>query len=133
MKLIFKPLQSHHKSALRSESIKETQYNLDTNTIEYIQNKDKFKKINLKIDHAERFNTNFMLLIVCILFLIAEFPHSILLIVSILNQNFYNNVYKPLGDLMDILVLINNSINFLLYVSMSKAFRLSVAAYLKKK
>jgi len=32
-------------------------------------------------------------------------------------------VYVPLGDLMDILALINNGINFILYCTMSKQFR----------
>ena len=71
-----------------------------------------------------RNHTTLMLIIVCILFLISEFPQSILIFLSIvLGNDFYNDVYLPLGDLMDIIALINNSINFIIYCSMSKAFR----------
>ncbi len=72
----------------------------------------------------ENLRTTLMLTIVCVLFLIAEFPQSIILSLSIIKgKDFYDNVYMPLGDLLDMLVLINNSINFLLYCSMSRAFR----------
>jgi hypothetical protein len=39
-------------------------------------------------------------------------------------------VYVNLGDLLDILVLINNGINFILYCSMSKQFRDTFVAVL---
>ena len=88
---------------------------------------NKVKKIN------ERVDTTKMLLIVCILFLITEFPQAILIFVSIFDSNFYNYVYKPLGDLMDVLVLINNSINFILYCTMSNEFRKVILNFFKKK
>jgi hypothetical protein len=88
---------------------------------------NKVKKIN------ERVDTTKMLLIVCILFLITEFPQAILIFVSIFDSNFYNFVYKPLGDLMDVLVLINNSINFILYCTMSNEFRQVILNFFKKK
>ena len=72
----------------------------------------------------ENLRTTLMLTIVSVLFVITEFPQSILISMSIIKgESFYNNVYMPLGDLLDILALINNSINFLLYCSMSRAFR----------
>ena len=72
----------------------------------------------------ENLRTTLMLTIVCILFLITEFPQSILIFFSLLmKDSFYKNVYMPLGDLLDIIALINNSINFLLYCAMSRAFR----------
>ena len=88
---------------------------------------NKVKKIN------ERVDTTKMLLIVCILFLITEFPQAILIFVSIFDSNFYNFVYKPLGDLMDVLVLINNSINFILYCTMSNEFRQVILNFFIKK
>jgi hypothetical protein len=67
----------------------------------------------------ENLRTTLMLIIVCILFLITEFPQSILILFSIIRgEDFYKNVYMPLGDLLDMLALINNSINFLLYCTM---------------
>lgn len=77
----------------------------------------------------ENLRTTLMLIIVCILFLITEFPQAILIFFSIIQgdshnpQSFYRRVYTPLGDLLDMLALINNSINFLLYCTMSRAFR----------
>lgn len=67
--------------------------------------------------------SSFTLVTVCFLFFIAEFPQAILLFLSLLDENFYNEVYRLLGDLMDILVLINYSICFSLYCSMSQEFR----------
>lgn len=75
--------------------------------------------------------SNLTLVAVCSLFLIAEFPQSILLLFSMLSSNFYQSVYKPLGDLLDILVLINYSASFSLYCSMSKEFRNSFCTTFK--
>ena len=73
---------------------------------------------------SENLRTTLMLTIVCILFLITEFPQSILIFFALFkDESFYQNAYMPLGDLFDIIALINNSINFLLYCVMSRAFR----------
>ena len=62
-----------------------------------------------------------MLVIVCILFLITEFPQSVFLADVIIRKN--SDHYDALGELMDIIALVNNAINFLLYCTMSRAFR----------
>ncbi|XP_052212274.1 G-protein coupled receptor dmsr-1-like [Dreissena polymorpha] len=67
--------------------------------------------------------TTRMLLVVIILFLLTEFPHGMLILISATVPDFYYRVYLPLGDLMDIIALINNAINFLLYCVMSTQFR----------
>lgn len=67
--------------------------------------------------------TTRMLLAVVILFLITEIPQGILTILSGTIDNFFMQYYTPLGDLQDILALINNGINFILYCTMSKQFR----------
>ncbi len=64
-----------------------------------------------------------MLLTVVFLFLVTEFPQGILNMLSGILPHFVDEVYGPLGDLMDILALINNGINFILYCTMSKQFR----------
>ena len=64
-----------------------------------------------------------MLLTVVALFLLTEFPIGIMSMLSGILPKFYYEVYSPLGDTMDILALINNGINFLLYCAMSKQFR----------
>lgn len=67
--------------------------------------------------------TTRMLLTVVILFLVTETPQGIMNLLSGLIQDFFHHIYTPLGDLLDILALINNGINFVLYCTMSKQFR----------
>ncbi|UYV73394.1 hypothetical protein LAZ67_10003027 [Cordylochernes scorpioides] len=68
--------------------------------------------------------TTRMLLAVLLLFLITEFPSGILALLSgILGDDFYKNVYSNLGEIMDVLALINSAINFILYCAMSRQFR----------
>jgi len=45
------------------------------------------------------------------------------LLSGLLPAGFVSQIYMALGDLLDILALINNGINFILYCSMSKQFR----------
>ncbi len=98
---------------------------ITTTTTTNIDQKSKTKKLKLQKNSKakENLRTTLMLTIVCSLFIITEFPQSIVLFLSILSTDFYHNVYMPLGDLMDIFALTNNSINFLLYCTMSRAFR----------
>ena len=67
-----------------------------------------------------------MLLIVIVLFLLTELPQAVLIILSMALEGFFEHVYIPLGDAMDILALVNNAINFVLYCSMSRKFRRSL-------
>ena len=50
-------------------------------------------------------------------------PQGVINLLSGVLPGFVNEVYMALGDLLDILALINNGINFILYCSMSKQFR----------
>ena len=75
-------------------------------------------------DRAREHNrTTAMLLAVVGLFLLTEFPQGILTLCNIFIHNFFFDVYWPLGDLLDIMALLNNSINFVLYCTMSRQFR----------
>lgn len=69
--------------------------------------------------------TTRMLLVVVALFLLTEFPQGILNLLSgvLLTGNFVEEVYVPLGDLLDIVTLVNNGVNFILFCAMSKQFR----------
>ena len=67
-----------------------------------------------------------MLLVVIIKFTLTEFPHGILILFSAIVPDFYTNVYLPLGDFMDLIALVNNAINDLLYCIMSTQFRSKV-------
>lgn len=67
--------------------------------------------------------TTTMLLVVIVLFVLTELPQGVLMMCCIFIRNFFESIYIPLGDVMDILALLNNSINFLLYCTMSHEFR----------
>ncbi|KAH3787806.1 G-protein coupled receptor dmsr-1-like [Dreissena polymorpha] len=73
--------------------------------------------------HHEHYRTTGMLLAVVILFLIVELPQGIMTLLMIFMQDLYNELYNPLGDVLDIVALLNNAVNFVLYCSMSKQFR----------
>lgn len=94
-----------------------------------IANKQK-KKLQEKMQKQEHgsqstdFNrTTTMLLIIVILFLIMEFPHGIIYLIGSFSTSSYYTIYDYFGDLLDLLVLINSSINFFLYCFMSSEFR----------
>lgn len=68
--------------------------------------------------------TTKMLLAVLLLFLITEAPQGLLGLLSVLLGNqFFQECYVKLGDVMDILALINSAINFMVYCCMSRQFR----------
>ncbi|XP_069140712.1 G-protein coupled receptor dmsr-1-like [Argopecten irradians] len=73
--------------------------------------------------HNEHNRTTLMLLAVVVLFLITELPQGVLTILSSSIEGFFESVYMPLGDLLDIVALCNNAINFVLYCGMSTQFR----------
>lgn len=73
--------------------------------------------------HNEHNRTTLMLLAVVVLFLITELPQGVLTILSSSIDGFFDRVYMPLGDLLDIVALCNNAINFVLYCGMSTQFR----------
>ncbi|XP_029159176.1 FMRFamide receptor-like [Nylanderia fulva] len=69
--------------------------------------------------------TTRMLVAVLLLFLITEIPQGILgLLSAALGDCFFRSCYDKFGEVMDILALINGSINFILYCSMSRQFRM---------
>ncbi|KAH3880490.1 G-protein coupled receptor dmsr-1-like [Dreissena polymorpha] len=71
----------------------------------------------------EHNRTTWMLVSVVLFFVITEMPQGILAMVSGLNQYFFVEVYGNLGDVMDLLVLLNSAVNFVLYCIMSQQFR----------
>jgi len=64
-----------------------------------------------------------MLVLVVLSFVVTEMPQGILAFLSGINNDIFEEVYVPLGDIFDILVLINSSANFILYCIMSAQFR----------
>ncbi|BES97506.1 unnamed protein product [Nesidiocoris tenuis] len=68
--------------------------------------------------------TTKMLLAVLLLFLITELPQGILGLLSFFfGRPFLEQCYNKVGDIMDILALLNSAINFILYCTMSRQFR----------
>ncbi|KAK9302802.1 hypothetical protein QLX08_005296 [Tetragonisca angustula] len=68
--------------------------------------------------------TTIMLLVVLLLFLLTELPQGILGLFSVLlGQEFFLSCYLMLGDIIDMLTLVNSAINFILYCTMSRQFR----------
>lgn len=72
---------------------------------------------------AKTRRTTYMLVTIMALFVVTTLPHCTLLLLTGLLPRFQEEVYHPLGDILDIVALINNSINFILYCVMSKQFR----------
>ena len=71
----------------------------------------------------EHNRTTYMLVSVVLFFVITEFPQGILAMISGLNDHFFDDIYSNLGDVMDLLVLLNSAVNFILYCIMSQQFR----------
>ncbi|XP_052779502.1 G-protein coupled receptor dmsr-1-like [Mya arenaria] len=71
----------------------------------------------------EHNRTTWMLVSVVLFFVITEMPQGILAMVSGLNDHFFYEYYSNLGDVMDLLVLLNSAVNFVLYCIMSQQFR----------
>lgn len=72
----------------------------------------------------EHNRTTSMLIVVIILFLVTELPQGMLALLSgVVGDRFFERYYAPLGDVMDIMALVNNGINFTLYCAMSTKFR----------
>ena len=66
-----------------------------------------------------------MLLAILILFLVSEFPQAVLgAMIAVPEWGFFP-CYHKLGDLLDMLVLCNCAINFILFCSMSRQFRVT--------
>ena len=72
---------------------------------------------------SEHNRTTAMLVSVVLCFVVAELPQGILAFLSGVDSNIFVNVYVPLGDVWDIIVLVNSAVNFLLYCIMSRQFR----------
>ncbi|CAG9795779.1 unnamed protein product [Diatraea saccharalis] len=70
--------------------------------------------------------TTKMLVAVLLLFLVTELPQGILgLLSGLLGRCFFKRCYDLFGELMDALALLNGAINFILYCSMSRQFRMT--------
>lgn len=56
--------------------------------------------------------TTKMLISVLLIFLLCEFPSGILILLSsIIGESFFNDIYLPLGNIIDLLALLNSSVS----------------------
>ena len=117
------------------------------NTSSSFNNRSSRLNNNTNCDRTTR-----MLLSILILFLITEVPSGILnllsgllgkfllvfynkflvlitsnALLSFLGDTFFNNVYINLGEVIDLLALINNGVNFIILCSMSRQFRKNIS------
>jgi len=72
---------------------------------------------------AEHTRTTAMLVAVVLCFVAAELPQGVLAFLSGVDNRIFDEVYVPLGDVFDVVVLINSAVNFVLYCTMSRQFR----------
>lgn len=86
-------------------------------------NRRQSRSENFKARMREHARTTRMLVVVITLFLITELPQGFLTLCSGSMRGFHHAVYTPLGDIMDLVALVNNAINFTCYCTMSKQFR----------
>lgn len=81
----------------------------------------------LESDRAgERNRTTAMLVTVVLCFVVTEFPQGVLALLSGFHKHLFLAVYAPLGDVWDILVLVNSAVNFVVYCTMNRRFRYTV-------
>ncbi|KAF8571911.1 hypothetical protein P879_00809 [Paragonimus westermani] len=65
-----------------------------------------------------------MLIVLVISFVLTEAPQGVVnTLVAGKGECFHNTIYVPLGDILDLAVLLNSSVNFILYCTMSQLFR----------
>lgn len=106
-------IKTLHNSSKRKQKLQGITTNLSKNL--------KLRKTRRRADRSSH-----MLIAILFLFLMTEFPQCILgLLSGVLGRCFFKNCYHLFGEIMDILALINGAINFILYCTMSKQFRLA--------
>jgi len=68
--------------------------------------------------------TTCMLILIVAIFLLTELPQGIFGMLSeMIGFYFHMVIYNNLGDVLDLLSLINSSVNFILYCSMSRKYQ----------
>lgn len=104
-----------HKIRLLNAEQKNVNNNNNNNT-------NNIKKINLNKVRTDR--TTLMLIVILFVFLITELPQGILTVLTgVFLRDVQRYIYPNLGDILDLLSLINSSVNFLLYCAMSSKYR----------
>ena len=74
----------------------------------------------------------YMLVAIMALFVITEFPHGMLMMISRLDEHFFFHVYSYIGNILDLLLLIKYATTFVIYCTMSKTFRTAFCKLIKR-
>lgn len=110
-------------------SAKRRKENLRSYNVNNHNNKNKVTKAERRADRTTK-----MLIAVLLLFLLTEFPQGIFgLLVGMKGKCFFLKCYQNMGEVMDILALLNGSINFILYCCMNQMFRNTFEQLFKRK
>ncbi|XP_043489703.1 G-protein coupled receptor dmsr-1-like isoform X1 [Polistes fuscatus] len=126
IKLVLVLLEAkERRKKLTTKTMKSNNQQLNDTSTNDTAAKIKKKKSNRNMDKERQTDrTTMMLLAVLLLFLLTELPQGVLGLLSvILGSGFFHTCYLMLGDVIDILTLINSAINFILYCTMSRQFR----------
>lgn len=85
-----------------------------------------FNTKNVRKAERRADRTTKMLVAVLLLFSLTEFPQGIFgLFIAIKGKCLLHLCYQKFGEIMDILALLSGSINFILYCSMNRMFRMT--------
>ncbi|EFX79023.1 putative neuropeptide G protein-coupled receptor, partial [Daphnia pulex] len=103
--------ERHHQSLTANGQIRQTELVIPA------RNR---RKLSHQTDRTTR-----MLVAVLVLFLVTEIPQGVMALLSgVLGRQFFIKCYSTgMGEILDLLALLNSAINFLLYCSMSRQFR----------
>ncbi|XP_018562902.1 probable G-protein coupled receptor 139 [Anoplophora glabripennis] len=94
--------------------------------------KDAKRKVSKAERRADR--TTKMLIAVLLLFLLTEFPQGIFaFFIGLKGKDLFLVCYQQYGEIMDIMALLNGSINFILYCCMNRMFRATFGQLFKHK
>ncbi|KAF7264598.1 hypothetical protein GWI33_022970, partial [Rhynchophorus ferrugineus] len=78
--------------------------------------------------------TTKMLVVILILFLVTELPQGLFALgIGLTGKDLFLTCYQSYGEIMDILALLNGSINFLLYCCMNRMFRITFGQLFRNK
>jgi len=130
--------QINEITKLNNNNIDQQDETNETIIIKFIRSKNNNNKlkttrtISQKESKRQVNRKSIMFLLVSLLLFLAELPQAILMLISIFSQQFYLTIFRPLNDMLDVLVLLTFPINFLIYCSMSKIFRKQFCEFLKK-
>lgn len=120
-KLISSKSTLSHKTTKRHHVDKEEKISIvEHEEVVLIENSLSIRRKKVENELKKAISTNRRLIVLFCYILASQSPQVFLLLVSLLNFDFYFEVYKPLGDLLDILILVTYSVGFTFYCSKNR-------------